>query len=403
MKKKILVSTYAGTSNKGAEALLCGVATILQNKLGDDAFELSMSSIQPEIDKSKKLFLYKHFYQRATENYTGLRRKIVRKIIKWSRMLKSEEVTFYLEHFELLNAIRKQDLFIEMGADNYDVEYGEGYKFLYKLHQWIRNHTQVKMLLYDCSLNPNSVTPEFIQEIERFDKVTIRESESMENLSRLYQGNKVELIPDPAFVMKPDSTPLPSIMVNSDCVGINLSDLIMRDVYGVSSNLIYDNYFSVIDYILSETRMGVILLPHVMKGQDLSTLRKIKEHYLNNSRVELVENEKLSAPQLKYIISHFRFLLTARTHASIAAYSTGVPTLVLGYSVKSRGIAKDLFGQYDDYVINVSSLQNKDDLLKGFKWLMNNEVNIKEQLQSYMPAYKEDAMKVGDLVRKLLA
>lgn len=41
---------------------------------------------------------------------------------------------------------------------------------------------------------------------------------------------------------------------------------------------------------------------------------------------------------LKGYISRCRFLVAARTHASIAAYSTGVPALVAGYSVKARGL-----------------------------------------------------------------
>ena len=401
MRHKILVSTYAGTSNKGAEALLWGLATILENKLGANKICLSMSSIQPDIDRTKGMLLYQHFYQRASENYRGLRKKISRKLIKWSRKLKSDDFTFYLEHYELLNAIRKQDLFIEMGADNYDVEYN-GYEFLYRLHQWTRAHLHVKMLLYDCSLNPNSVTPEFIQEISRFDAVTFREVESMENLSHLYDGDKVKLIPDPAFVMEPAQVALPEKMHTNDCVGVNLSNLIMRDVYGTSNDLIYENYYAVIDYILSETTMGIVLLPHVMRNQDLSTLRKIKEHYATNNRVVLVDNEELSAPQLKYIISKFRFLLTARTHASIAAYSTCVPTLVLGYSVKSRGIARDLFGTYENFVVPVSTLQSPNDLLRKFQWLMEHEAEIKEQLHSRIPSYQLEAMKVGDVVKELL-
>lgn len=47
--------------------------------------------------------------------------------------------------------------------------------------------------------------------------------------------------------------------------------------------------------------------------------------------------EDASCGDLKGYISRCRFLVAARTHASIAAYSTGVPALVAGYSVKARG------------------------------------------------------------------
>ena len=52
--------------------------------------------------------------------------------------------------------------------------------------------------------------------------------------------------------------------------------------------------------------------------------------------------ENANAAQRKYLISRCELLVCCRTHASIAGYSTGVPTLVMGYSVKSRGIGRDL-------------------------------------------------------------
>ena len=62
--------------------------------------------------------------------------------------------------------------------------------------------------------------------------------------------------------------------------------------------------------------------------------------------------------ELKGCISRCRFLVAARTHASIAAYSTGVPTLVAGYSVKARGIARDLFGTEDGHVLPVQAMDD---------------------------------------------
>ena len=289
-----------------------------------------------------------------------------------------------------------------MGADNYDVEYGDGYKLMYKIHSWIRKHTNAKMLLYDCSLNPNSVSTDFIKEIERFDLTTIRESESWDNLQKLYKGNKALFAPDPAFVMEQEVAPLPPLMKNSQCVGINLSDLILRDTYGANKEIVFANYFNLIDNILSTTEMNVILIPHVMKNQDLSVLRHIYKQYTQNDRVFLIENEDLSASQLKFIISKFRFLVTARTHASIAAYSTEVPTLVLGYSIKSKGIAKDLFGRYEDYVIPINSLTKTDVLWEKFKWIMSQETEIQKRLSEVLPQYQNKAMSVGTVIKKLL-
>lgn len=64
----------------------------------------------------------------------------------------------------------------------------------------------------------------------------------------------------------------------------------------------------------------------------------------------------LTAAQYKSIISRCDMFIGARTHATIAAYSTCVPTLVIGYSVKSKGIAKDIFGTDEGLVIPVSEI-----------------------------------------------
>ena len=91
--------------------------------------------------------------------------------------------------------------------------------------------------------------------------------------------------------------------------------------------------------------------------------------------------------ELKYYISKCEFLIAARTHASIAAYSTCVPTLVVGYSVKSRGIAQDLFGNVDDYVISVDKIDNEKALFNKFVNLFQKRQEIKDELSNIIPAY----------------
>ena len=115
--------------------------------------------------------------------------------------------------------------------------------------------------------------------------------------------------------------------------------------------------------------------------------------YKDSKRVILVDDH--NCMQQKYIISQCRFFVGARTHSTIAAYSTCVPTLVVGYSVKARGIARDLFGDENNYIIPVQELKKEDDLLKKFQWIMEYEEDITQQLQikkkEYMNIQKEYA------------
>lgn len=80
-------------------------------------------------------------------------------------------------------------------------------------------------------------------------------------------------------------------------------------------------------------------------------------------------------------------IVTVRTHVSIPAYAKCVPTLVTGYKIKSIGIATDIFGNSENYVVPIQELESEKDFVKGFKWLADNREKISTHLQSVMPSY----------------
>ena len=77
-----------------------------------------------------------------------------------------------------------------------------------------------------------------------------------------------------------------------------------------------------------------------------------------------------------------------------------MPTLVLGYSIKSRGIATDLFGTDENYVIPVQKLQEKEDLAGALQWIIKNENEIKKQLEEVIPISIEKAKSIAIKVKK---
>ena len=105
--------------------------------------------------------------------------------------------------------------------------------------------------------------------------------------------------------------------------------------------------------------------------------------------------------QLKGFISRCRFFIGARTHATIAAYSTGVPTLVLGYSVKSRGIARDLFGTDENYVVPVQTLTRPNQIQQAFCWLEEHEEEIRARLEQRMPDYIQAACALKEAINTI--
>ena len=78
----------------------------------------------------------------------------------------------------------------------------------------------------------------------------------------------------------------------------------------------------------------------------------------------------------------------ARTHATIAAYSSSVPVMVLGYSIKSKGIAEDLFGE-PKLVLDKSELSNATLLIEKFEELNKEKESIRKQLSVILPKIQE--------------
>ena len=78
-----------------------------------------------------------------------------------------------------------------------------------------------------------------------------------------------------------------------------------------------------------------------------------------------------------------------------------MPTLVVGYSVKSKGIAKDIFGTYDKYVIPVQDL-TEENLVREFKWMFNNEKSIKNHLEDFIPEYRQKSLEAGREIANIL-
>ena len=269
---------------------------------------------------------------------------------------------------------------LSIGGDNYC--YGE--EHLYILMHDMMLQRKAKTVLWGCSIEPDLLNKSAVAEdIARYSLITARESISYEAL-RSINPNTI-LVPDPAFTLSCHVPDLPEGFEEGNMVGINLSPLVIDRES--SPGMAIANYRKLIEYVLEETSMGVALIPHVIwnSNDDRIPLQELYQEYSHSGRVVLIEDNTCTG--LKGIISRCRFFVCARTHASIAAYSTGVPTLVVGYSVKARGIARDLLGTEDGYVLPVQQLETEDELTRAFAHMYKNEYAIRTHLSEILPQY----------------
>ena len=168
-----------------------------------------------------------------------------------------------------------------------------------------------------------------------------------------------------------------------------------------SAGITMKNYRTLIRYIVENTGLQIALIPHVVwdRNDDRKPIHELYEQFKDTGRI--LELPDGTCEELKGYIARCRMFIGARTHATIAAYSSLVPTLVVGYSVKARGIARDLFGTEKNYVLPVQLLRKEEDLTEAFRWLAAKEEAIRSQLAAKMPAYKEAAMQTGKEVDHL--
>lgn len=288
----------------------------------------------------------------------------------------------------------KGSVAISVGGDNYCYPWSA--KDGAELDVMIRK-AGAKTVLWGCSIDEESITPQVREDLEKFNLITARETVSYDILKKI-NPNTV-LVADPAFVLDKIDLPLPEGFLEGNTVGINISPLIMD--YG-DGNLILSNYEQLIEYILHETDMNICLIPHVVwkNNNDFIPIDRLYDKYSGSGRICKLGDH--NCMELKGFISRCRYFVGARTHATIAAYSTCVPTLVVGYSVKAKGIARDLFGTDCNYVTPVQDLREKGKLTEMFIWLQSEETAIRRRLEEIMPEYIDRAWVATSAMDKLL-
>ena len=295
-------------------------------------------------------------------------------------------------HKEFLRQISKGDICLSIGGDNYC------YNGVDRLGYYNRmlHKKGARTVLWGCSIEPSVLKGAVIEDLKSYDLITVRESLSYKGLKNAGIMDNVLLCPDPAFQLDKTEVNLPEGFDKSNTIGINVSPLVSE--YG---NLVMENYLELIKYILEDSSNKVLLIPHVVKAEtdDREALRFLMEHFEDNERIKMLDDGNCMA--LKGSISKCRLFVGARTHATIAASSTRVPTLAVGYSVKARGIARDIFGTEDNYVVSVQNFTSKNDLKNAFQWLEQHEKEVEHILMRRMPEYCEKALIAGAAVKRL--
>jgi len=387
---KVFLFGHGGSGNRGCEAIVRGTVKILKHSLGDT--NIQVASNRAGEDKISKV-----------ADIDGV--EIVKSYKKYTpvwfasifamRVLR-QKATLQPLHKAVINFAKNSDVCLSIGGDNYC--YGHP-KHLFYINKEIKRLNK-KLVLWGASVEPDAIDGQMAEDLKSYDLKIVRESITYHAFMEKGITENAYLHSDPAFTMECQEIPLPNGWEDGGMVGINISPLIVR--YGEEDSVV-QAVSALMRHIIDKTPFKICLIPHVTWSinNDYEYMKRFYNEFMGTGRVLLLE-ANYNAPQTKYIISKCKMLIAARTHASIAGYSTCVPTLVIGYSVKSRGIARDIFGTEQDFVLPVQSLNSREDLVKSFEKLRERESELRNYLNQKMPSYIDNAWSAGNRIKVLM-
>lgn len=392
--KNIILYGHGGSTNHGCEAIVKTTQKILEAY--NENLRYTLSTLDMKADEQFILNIYQYI-----EN-TFIKPKILQYCITaiGYKILKRPVIPgkiIYRNFFRSVKKINKNSLFFSIGGDNYCCE---NPSWLY-LHNNSIDRIGSQRVLWGCSVEPKYINKKMIKDLSGYSLITARESITFNALTDKNIKTHIKLYSDPAFTLEVDTSKVPKYISKEKTIGINLSPMVATR--GGSKSIIYSYYYRLAEYILKNTKYNIVFIPHVsiLGNSDYHSMFPLYKALKESNRVYIIGNS-YNASQYKGIISNCCMFIGARTHATIAACSTCVPTLALGYSVKSKGIFRDIFGDEKGLVLPIQEVTHERQLINSFNQLCERKNDLIKHLQAVMPSYIEKAWQAGEEVRKLL-
>ena len=376
-------------SNRGCEAIAKGTALILkENKENMIGLCTDM-----ELDHRLKVDDYITLQPKRQRSVTfRIKNKMYKSLVHddWKR----KSFIYRYEYAPFLNQMDKDDIMISTGGDMMCYDENQVIFTVDYLHK-----RDIRSILWGCSIGEKNLTSRKLQALKQFSHIYARETLTQGVLAN-HNINNVSVFPDPAFVLEPVPCELPECFTRGGVIGINLSNYVMGG-FDLDSAFAKE-VDSLIRYILQSTDYQILLIPHVLwKGQDdriISNL--IKEKYDSHNRISILDSDNLNYCQIRYVISKCCCFIGARTHAMISAYSTCTPAIAIGYSIKSRGIAKDI-GMPEETVVNSINIK-KNQLINAFTNMQQNMSDLKRYITQNTEQYRKKVFMVSEIVKTIV-
>lgn len=345
--RKVAITNMTGARNRGCQALVDSILLGLDEAIPDENVSVDLYSRDTDFDRDcfgDRVSAVRPYGRRSTDNWAPSTQRNM---------------------FWLLNMLPKQmsiapsmrqlgdvDLIIATGGDVFTSDYGD-----------FTTHARVLQVGPPVALLAQTVGP-FTPQAEEFFRnstenlafCTVREAESLEYLRHLVPDVPVAQTADVAFLL-PATDPEESRYIlevehhfpieGRRLIALSVSSGILTFRDGLDAETYVREVAAFVNLVNAEG-FSVILVPHVQErspsNNDMVACRAVLNACADPSANLLLSVPTLTASDYKGIIGLCDALVGARTHATIASLSQGIPTVSIAYSRKAWGIMRDYYG-----------------------------------------------------------
>lgn len=390
MNMKLAIYGHGGSENHGNEAIVRGVRNLFPND------EITLYSHHTNADI--------HFGLDEICKVKPMTGKCPLWICRLHDFLKKINVfcsLYYKYRFKpFLKDLDNETVYLLEAGDQY-CEQNEHRRWYAYLNKKIKS-VGAKTVMLGCTINPDILNDKkVIKDLNNYSAVIARESVTYNALIKA--GVIAKLAPCPAFKMEkeiPIFDAQADIIERYNTVGFNIGFLQQGNEKYYDA--LYRNYKNAIQYLIDNTDYYIALIPHVNWNYcttDYIALDKLYKEFKNYDRVYLVN--EYNAPTQKYHISKCKLFISLRTHASISALSSGVPTIIAGYKIKSIGLANDIYEGKYDMLAEVQSLDGDFVIKNKIKNVLEHLEDIRVYQLDKMDKYFKKTEVIVDTINEI--
>lgn len=397
--------------NRGCEAIVRGTTKILREHFKDPRF-ICLSHFQSEEQYRKQCLKETDRAIKHLASQRLYKETIIKNFWKpeiWMRVLQrffKHDMYLSQMYRDMLPYLNKASAVLSVGGDHYSLDYGRP-----SLYTTLDNLVLARgkpHVLWGASVGPFSTIPDYEQymseHLQRVNAIFARESVSVKYLQHIGVSKNVYHVADPAFLMdpiKPEGID-EDLPIDEEAIGINLSPLMAKYVTNSNIEEWIGRAASIITDLAQKTEMPIYLIPHVINptSDDHKFLQRVI------SLIQTKENDitlvppKYNAAEMKWIISHMKLFAGARTHSTIAALSSCVPTLSFAYSIKAQGINKDIY-DHTDYCLNPGELKINT-ISNRISIMLDQNTEIRNHLREKIPRVQRAAQNSGIDLKRII-